>query len=306
MTTRVEAEEIRQTASERVLAIVLGVFIFIGGIWGYVKLAEVNEPSRSSLRNPDVFLTDEQQMALARAASAQSALVQASSARRRAFRELTLSREAYRTALDAGAPAEELRLAYVEAQDQLADAQDRLAAAREEFAATRAAADEANRARAQAFADEERAHDRTVLALRVVLILGMAGAAIWLLGRLRARRSRYLPLVLAWLIAAALLGVGLVADYSWEEFTEISDLGPLMLAVAGAVMTLGAFVALQRYLARRLPIRRVARGECPFCGFARAGGRHCEGCGRQLVAECATCHESRRVGAPFCAACGNA
>ena len=206
--------------------------------------------------------------------------------------------------MDAGAPAVELRRAYVEAQERLASAESRVDVASEEISATRAAATEAARARSQALADEQTSHDRTVLGLRLGLILGMAAAAIWLLGRLRARRSRYLPLVLAWLTATALLGVGLVADYSWEEFSSLSDLGPLMLAVAGAAMTIAAFVALQRYLARRLPIRRVGRGECPFCGFAQTGGAHCEGCGRRLVGECSTCQRDRRVGTPHCAACG--
>jgi hypothetical protein len=142
-----------------------------------------------------------------------------------------------------------------------------------------------------------------VLLLRLALILGMVASAIALLGILRSRRSRYLPLAIAWLGAFALLGVGLAADYSWGDVTEISDLGPLLLAVAGTAITFAGFVALQRYLSRRLPIRRVRKGECPFCGFPGAG-EHCEGCGRRLIGECAECHARRRVGAPRCAACG--
>ena len=146
-----------------------------------------------------------------------------------------------------------------------------------------------------------------MLALRLALILTSAASALWALARLRSRRSRYLPLALAWLAASALMGVVLVADYSWEEFTSISDLGPLMLSIAGAAMSIAAFVALQRYLAQRLPIRRLGRGECPFCGFrASATGSHCEGCGRPLVGECSVCHNPRRVGAPHCGACGTA
>ena len=66
-----------------------------------------------------------------------------------------------------------------------------------------------------------------------------------------------------------------------------------------------AFVALQRYLAGRVPLRRVRKRECPFCGFPVGENEHCEGCGREVVAECATCSQPRRVGTLHCGACGS-
>jgi hypothetical protein len=87
---------------------------------------------------------------------------------------------------------------------------------------------------------------------------------------------------------------------------EFSEIGPLAISLASVVLTLGAFAALQRYLAQRIPGRRVRKGECPFCGFPARGGRHCEGCGRPVISECARCHEPRRVGTERCAACGRA
>ena len=72
-------------------------------------------------------------------------------------------------------------------------------------------------------------------------------------------------------------------------------------------MTLAAFWWLQRYLARRLPYRRVRKRECPFCGYpAGAGSEHCEGCGRQVLASCDACDQPRRVGTLHCGACGAA
>ena len=54
-----------------------------------------------------------------------------------------------------------------------------------------------------------------------------------------------------------------------------------------------------------IKIRRVRKGECPFCGYpVRAGGTHCEGCGREVIGDCATCGNERRVGTAHCAACG--
>jgi hypothetical protein len=82
------------------------------------------------------------------------------------------------------------------------------------------------------------------------------------------------------------------------------DVGPLVLSLAGIGLTVAAFVALQRYLATRIPQRRVRRGECPFCGYSVRGGAHCEGCGRQVVGRCPSCSGSRRVGAPHCGVCG--
>jgi hypothetical protein len=71
-------------------------------------------------------------------------------------------------------------------------------------------------------------------------------------------------------------------------------------------MTLLAFVGLQRYLARRIPHRRVRKGECPFCGYPVRGNEHCESCGREVIAPCAKCNEPRRVGSLHCGACGAA
>jgi hypothetical protein len=311
LSTRVDPEEIEQTTSEKALAFALAAFVLIGAIWGYVKLAEVDrpEPERGAAI---AELEPAQRTALEREAAAQRDVRDARRRVEAATRELTLRREEYRTALDAGAPAADLRRAYAAAQARLASAEAQAEQAAEALAGLRPAAQEARNALGAAERDQveeareaERSHDRTVLLLRLGLILAMAAAAIALLGVLRSRRSRYLPLAVAWLGACAVLGIILAADYSWGEFTDISDLGPLLLAVAGTAMTLAGFVALQRYLSRRLTIRRVRKRECPFCGFP-AEGEHCEGCGRRLIGECAECHASRRVGSPHCAVCGQA
>jgi len=40
VSTRVEVEEIRTTPSERLLAVVLAIFLLIGGIWTYDRIEE--------------------------------------------------------------------------------------------------------------------------------------------------------------------------------------------------------------------------------------------------------------------------
>jgi hypothetical protein len=78
-----------------------------------------------------------------------------------------------------------------------------------------------------------------------------------------------------------------------------------VLSLFGIVATIVAFAVLQRHLARRIPIRRVRKSECPFCGYpVTAGGVHCEGCGREVVGACSACGSGRRVGTAHCAACG--
>ena len=90
------------------------------------------------------------------------------------------------------------------------------------------------------------------------------------------------------------------------DYFDPIDLGPLVLSLIGIVATLIAFVVLQRYLAKRLPSRRVRKSECPFCGYPVRGNTHCEGCGRDVIAPCAQCDAPRRVGAVHCGACGAA
>jgi hypothetical protein len=105
--------------------------------------------------------------------------------------------------------------------------------------------------------------------------------------------------------AVALLALVMGIDYL-EDYIDIADLGVLVLSAAGALMTLVAFAALQRYLARRVPERHVRRRSCPFCGFPVTDNHRCEGCGRDVVAPCATCASPRRVGTHHCGACGSA
>ena len=59
--------------------------------------------------------------------------------------------------------------------------------------------------------------------------------------------------------------------------------GVAFIAVLGIGATLLAYWAVLRYVGRRLPQRRVRRGQCPFCGFPAGGGPHCEGCRRVIV-----------------------
>jgi hypothetical protein len=300
MAVTVEVEEIHITKSEKLLAVVLAVFLLIGGIWSYVR---IDDAVRTAVEIPSASAAD--QAALDRAGTAQEQVFAAEQREAEALAQLTLAREAYRTALDAGNPAPELEQGYEQAQASHAEAERDLLAAREELAAAEPAATAAGTRVADA---QEQAYDRQALlsfTFRLLFVCATVALGYVLLGTLRRRGSRYLPLGLAWVGFAAVLALVMAGDYV-TDYVDPLDLGPLILALVGIAFTVAGFIVLQRYLARRIPFRRVRKGECPFCGYPNRGTPHCEGCGRDIVAECTSCAAPRRVGSLHCGACGNA
>jgi hypothetical protein len=304
--------EIETSASEKILALVLAVFIAIGAIWGYVKLDEVAEPDTSPYAADRVLLDREEIAAIQSHRQATRSVGRAQRDRRAATRRLVLSREAYRTALDAGEPSAELQSEYEARQAELASASKELAAAAAIAVRTRPEATQAQdrlaelrQAEAEQADEEQVRHDRIVFALRLALLALMLAGAYWLILRLRSRNSRYLPAALAWIGATAVLAIVMAADYT-DSYIAFDQVGPLAISVVGVALTLVAFVALQRFLAKRVPARRVRRGECPFCGFPVRDKPHCEGCGRGVIADCSSCQKDRRVGTARCGYCGNA
>jgi hypothetical protein len=296
-TLPIDVEEIRTTRSEKLLAVVLAVFISIGGLWTYVRL---DDWARSAVA-PSISAPDRASVERLRVADARAA--RAAAAESAALNELVLSREAYRTALDADIPAERLRLAYVAHQRAYAEAKDATRAA----SASAAALHPAAYAAGERIADEEqRASDREALlafGLRLAFVVAVLAFGLWLLARLRRAGSRSLPLAFSVVGSATVLAIVMACDYL-TDYVDPLELGPLVLSVVGVVLTLVGFTALQRYVARRIPSRRVRKGECPFCGYPVGQGDHCEGCGRQVVAACSSCASPRRVGTLHCRACG--
>jgi hypothetical protein len=291
----VDIEDIESTKSEKLLAVVLAIFLLIGGIWTYQKIDDV---AREATK---VTLSPAEQAAQARFFDAQARVFEAEEQEAAALSELELRREAYRTALDAGEPAQDLARAYHEAEDQYEAAQAARAQAQAEVEAARPAAAAASAREAESFE-----HSALIAFLaRLAFVIAVIAASYLLLGALRKRRSRYFPMGLAAVGFAAILALVLAGDYV-TDYVDPLELGPLVLALVGIGLTIVAFAALQRYLARRVPLRRVRKRECPFCGFPVGDNEHCEGCGRVVVAECATCAQPRRVGTLHCGACGHA
>jgi hypothetical protein len=296
-THSVDIEEIQTTRGEKALAVVLGIFLLVALFWGYSKL-DTRGPYESL---PELSAAD--QAAVDALDSAQVELSNAESARGVALSDLELKRERYRTALDAGQPADALAADYREAEQTLSAAEDRVAAARADVARLTPAAEEASERRFEAQEEERRRDERLTFFLRLLYSLVVLGAAYGILHALQG--SRYYTLALAGVVAAAILTLAFAGDYV-EDQIELADTGPLVLSAAGIALTVGAFWGLQRYLRKRIPLRRVRKGECPFCGFPSAGNTSCEGCGRAVAGSCPHCGERRRVGVQFCGSCGRA
>jgi hypothetical protein len=300
LSTHVDVEEIQTTKSEKLLAAVLAAFLLVGGLWSYQK---IDDTVRAAVEPATVAPTD--RAAIDRLDVAAARLAEAEASERRALQQMELAREAYRTELDAGAPANALERDYESAQARYEQAQAATAEAAEEVAAATPPAELA-RERIQ---DEERRVARLeslgTFGLRLFLVLAALAGSLALLSRLRASGSRYFPLGLAAVGFATILALAMAGDYV-TDYVDPLEFGPLVLAGVGVGLTILAFVALERYLQKRIPLRRVRKGECAFCGFPGHGSSHCEGCGRALLAECAHCARPRRVGSLHCGACGSA
>jgi len=303
VTTRVDIEEIEATKSEKFLAVVLAAFLLIGSIWFYIKVDEWVGGSRAW------ELTPAEQKIMRAQDEAWQAEQAATSRAERDKTEVGLAKDALDIALAKGEPIAELEAKYQKELD--------------EFAAARAAEDKA-RAHAedvsrQASAIEKRHENQRLSAgrqwaiagIRFGFIVAWFGASLRMINVLRKKQSRFLPLAFAAAGTGVITALVFATDYI-TDYIDPLDLGPIVLSVVGAVATVAAFIGLQRWLAARIPGRRVRNGECPFCGHPVRGGAerlgtsHCEGCGREVIAPCASCGQPRRVGSPHCSACGKA
>ena len=307
MSTQVELSEMETTMLEKFLAVVLAAFLLVGGLWAYSQPLDRDLDDQA-----EVAVQPRDQRAITAHEDAQFARERAERSVEVRRDRLDLAREDYRTSLDEGRPDAALRDRFERARRALVGAQTRLrdAQARERRVApaARAASARVERAERVSFDAQEKKRkriERETFAMRLAWVLACLAGAFWFLGRQRRRRSRFLPIGMAAVGAATVQALVMAGDYT-TDYIDIAELGPLVLSLAGVALTVLAFVGLQRYLAKRLPQRRVRRRECPFCGYPVRENAHCEGCGREVVAACSSCSAPRRVGTEFCGSCGSA
>ena len=299
MRIRPDVDDIQTTRTEKLLAVVLTAFLLLGGLWTYQKLDDV---VRRHVEVP-TFATAGPASERLNAAERRAA-----AARERRFvviRNLELRREAYRTALEGGKPTARLEAQYEASRRQLRRVDRDIAAARREAARVRPAAlREQRRLSARIDAAQDRQERYSFFArfgLTILYIAGAYGLLLWM----RRRTSRWFPLAGSVVVAATILAFIVAVDYL-TDYLDPFDWGLAAIAGVGIGATLLVYWAVERYLIRRIPQRRVKRRQCPFCGYPVTDNAHCEGCGREVVARCTSCEAPRRVGTAYCAVCGSA
>ncbi|GAA3528572.1 hypothetical protein AFL01nite_02180 [Aeromicrobium flavum] len=302
MSTRVDVEEIEATRSERLLVVLLALFLLVGTVWFYVQVPQWVSDVLPRTNDAAVVQAQREE------SEADQQLEQAAGARREVRAELDLAREEYKVALAEGEAVAPARQRYAEAQRS----DDRVSAELRSARATATDAAEAARDAEEEFERENRSGLKgwLVAGIRLAFVVGWTVGAYQLIARLRRRESRYVALAFATAVVGAIMALVFAVDYV-TDYVDPLDLGPFVLSALGVVATVVAFRVLQRYLAARLPGRRVRKGECPFCGFplhdsGLQGGPHCAGCGRDVVGSCSSCDAPRRVGSPHCVTCGSA
>ncbi len=298
MTTRVDVEEIESTKSEKFLAVVLLAFLLIGTIWFYVKV-DAWVPG-----GPNYAASAAEQKAHQAQDDAWSRQVTAEEAVARERSELDLAKNDFDIAVAKGGGAAAEEAEYKKAEAELRESQRTLAGAQQKARSAERAVARFDRARQQR--SDDPGHNWGVAGARLGFIAVWLLASLRAVGNLRRQQSRFLPLGFAAAGAGVITALVYATDYI-TDYISWRDLGPIVLSAAGVIATVGAFVGLQRWLAARIPGRRVRNAECPFCGHpVRGDAPHCEGCGREVIAPCAACSQPRRVGSPHCAACGQA
>ena len=297
MRVRADVEDVQSTRTEKLLAVVLTAFLLLGGVWTYQKLDDL---VRHHVRVPTATL---QSPAISREQAATQGVFAAEQRQRQALQNLELRREAYRTALEAHKPAGRLEREYNAAQAAYADAGRDLDAARAEQRAATPAADAARRNAERKVDAALHRQSRDAFLARLGFVVLTIVAAYTLLAWMRRRASRWFPLAGSVVVFATIMGFVLASDYLTDYFDPF-DWGIAVIALLGIACTLLAYWAVQRYLIRRIPQRRVKKRQCPFCGYPVTANVRCEGCGREIVAPCARCEAPRRVGTPHCGVCG--
>lgn len=306
-------EEIEVTKGEKFLAVILAVFMLIGWLWVYYKpLDRLDESAYVGVYSERQYASSADRAAIEVNDQAKDELASLQNKLQRKKRAMEEARESYRTELDAGRPAPERESAYRSSQATVKSAGEEVSAAEGEVLRTAPAAsaarkrvEVARKSYMKNIEDRAQGQRRLTFVLRLVFTLALLAFGYWLIAQMRRRHSRYMPVAMSTVGSAAALALVLAGDYI-SDYIDVGEDAPLVLSIAGIALTLAAIVALQRYIKKRTPQRRVRRRECPFCGYPVRENQSCEGCGRQVVAECSSCNGDRRVGTNYCGACGKA
>ena len=277
MSARVEVEDVQTTKGEKLLAVVLTVFLLIGGIWAYQKI----DDAVRSTTPPDFSYrgTPAEQAAIAQLEGANAGLRRAERAAARARENLEFRREAYRTALDEGRRPLNCERPTNRSQRRLAQAERERRAAAQAVAEAQPSALAAQRKIAEV--QQGRSERRELLAFVFRLAFVLATVAFGVLAPGTAAATR-LPL-----LRGRDRSRGVCRDPRLRSGGRLPH-GLLRAARPRAARPLTVRDRRDPARLRRAPAVpgapvpqwRVRKGECPFCGYPVRENEHCEGCGR--------------------------
>ena len=220
VTHAVDLDEIQTTRGEKVLAVVLTVFLLIGLVWAYVKLDTRTALAAASIGTAaeqaavDAYTQAQNELARPRARSpprAATSRSDASGIARHSTRD-NLRLRSPPTTMSPSARSRTPRNGWRRLEARVAE--------------TRPAADAANERRSESIAAKQRREARDTFLLRLAFLLPVLGGAYGLFHALRGSRS--FTLALAAVGAGAILTLVFAGDYV-EDYVEWNDTGLVVL-----------------------------------------------------------------------------
>jgi hypothetical protein len=314
MSSEYEEQQVETTRVEKVLAVVMVIFLLIGGGWVLDRLEELPErpnweQARQELGIPELQQeVDELQRAVGRAAKLEKETRQAYE---EAQTEYEFRREEYRTALDAGEQSPDKQRAYEEARETLEERKREHEVTQtllEEKLQTLKQPREGLNARKQQLSERMRRwegrYDLWLFLLRFGYAVPIFGLTVYGWQKLRAANNRYLIVGTAFVAAAGLQLAYVAVAYAWDVF---KDFGPVFISIVGTAISIAGIVTVRRYLFsfERVSQVRLRSEECPYCGFPRQhDSLYCVNCGERQRSPCEECGEPAPLLLPYCPHCG--
>ncbi|MFQ6137243.1 MAG: hypothetical protein ACE5PM_08695 [Candidatus Hydrothermarchaeales archaeon] len=220
--------------------------------------------------------------------------------------EYLFRREEYRVMMEEGRSDTEIEERYQEAKSVYEESKARYEAAQGNYdeisERLRRVEGEARGKRELAlkdFRNAMRIYELKVLAVRLLFAVPLLVIAVFAFMRARAKKSKYMIHVNAFMAFASLLLFYMILEHIWKAFHVIG------VSIVGASITAIALAYLKKQIFsfERISMSRIRQNQCPWCSFPITG-EYCRNCGKKAMEECPECKELKTVLMPYCQNCG--
>ena len=168
----------------------------------------------------------------------------------------------------------------------------------------------------------QRIYGLKLMLIRLLLTLPLLLIGAWWYRRAQLKQSKYtiLPLILLVIGSITFLQVVVMYASNWIPLTFFKKFFGWLMELAfgevivhyiivfvGVVVVGGLIVSIQKKLfsGKRQSLRRLNKGECPFCAFPlKHSDEFCAGCGEQLKITCEKCGKPTLKMLSHCQHCG--